>query len=199
MGLDAADLGTVYEPMTAGTYRSRFFIVRTFADPMTVVPHLRAVVRQLDPSLPLAQVATIDEVISDSLQAPRYLAFLSAAFAAAALVLSVVGIYGLMSHYVQQHAKDIGIRIALGGGPTRVLGVVVGQGLKLAAIGVSIGIIGALFLTRFMTGLLFGIRATDIVTFSGVSLLMLSVAVVASLLPARRAAAVDPVNALREE
>ena len=138
-------------------------------------------------------------MISDSLQVPRYLAFLSAAFAAAALVLSVVGIYGLMSHYVQQHAKDIGIRIALGGGPTRVLGVVVGQGLKLAAIGVSIGIIGALFLTRFMTGLLFGIRATDIVTFSGVSLLMLSVAVVASLLPARRAAAVDPVNALREE
>ncbi len=199
MGLDAVELGTVYEPMSSGTYRSRFFVARTSVDPMTILEHIDGVVRELDPGLPLENAATIDEAISDSLQAPRYLTFLAAAFAGVALLLSVVGVYGVMAHHVQQHTKDIGIRIALGGGPTRVIGEVVWSGLQLALVGVMIGMAGAFYLTRFMSNLLFGVGTGDMPTFLGVAALMLGVALVACTPPARRAASVDPVRSLRDE
>jgi putative ABC transport system permease protein len=199
MGLDAIDRGTVYDPMSAGTYRSRFFVARTSADPMTVLQYINSVIHELDPSLPPEDAATIDEVIGDSLQAPRYLTVLGGAFAAVALLLSVVGIYGLMSHHVQRHTKDIGIRIALGGGPKRVVGEVVWHGLRLAVIGVLIGMAGAFYLTRFMSNLLYGVGPTDVLTFACVAAVMLGVALAACMPPARRAAAVDPVRSLREE
>jgi hypothetical protein len=199
MGLDDPGSGTVYWPMGNSTKRFMHLLVRTHPDPMSLVPSLRNAIRELDPALPLTPVTTIDESLHNSLQAPRYLTALAAAFAVVALLLSVIGIYGVMSHHVQQHTKDIGIRMALGGAPRRVLGGVVWQGLRLAVAGVLIGIAIAFYLTRFMASMLFGVGTTDVMTFTTVSAVMLGVAFIACLLPARRAAAVDPVSTLREE
>ena len=135
----------------------------------------------------------------DSLDTPRYLTILVSLFAAVALVLSVIGIYGVMSYFVQQHAKDIGIRMALGGGPARVVRMVVAQGMRLVAAGVVVGIGGAFLLTRYMASVLFEVGTTDMLTFSTVSLVMLGVALAACFVPARRAAGVDPARTLREE
>jgi putative ABC transport system permease protein len=124
---------------------------------------------------------------------------IAGAFAVVALLLSVIGIYGVMSHHIQQHTKDIGIRIALGGGTRRVLGEVVWGGLRLAVVGVFIGMVGALYLTRFLSSLLFGVGTTDPLTYSSVAAVMLGIALVACVLPALRAARVDPVSSLRQE
>ncbi len=199
LGLDDPGTGTVYWPMNAGTKWFMFFLVRTSTDPMSVLPTVRSAIRELDSSLPLSNVTTIDESMADSLQAPRYLMIIAGAFAVVALLLSVIGIYGVMSHHIQQHTKDIGIRIALGGGTRRVLGEVVWGGLRLAVVGVFIGMVGALYLTRFLSSLLFGVGTTDPLTYSSVAAVMLGIALVACVLPALRAARVDPVSSLRQE
>jgi putative ABC transport system permease protein len=198
-GLENFGPGTVYQPILADRFRSMFFLVRTSADPMSVLPSLRAALAELDPTLPLSDVATIDERMRDALEVPRYITGLVSGFAALALLLSAIGIYGVMSHFVQRHTKDIGIRMALGGGRPRVLGSVVGQGMRLAAFGVAVGIVGALALTRFMSSMLFGVGATDPLIFAVVSAVMLGVATLACLIPARRAAGLDPIQTLREE
>lgn len=156
-------------------------------------------VEELDPSLPFSGVATIDSLVAESLQRPRSLSFLVGAFALVALLLSSVGIYGVMAHYVQQHAKDISIRLALGGSSADVLRLVVGQGMQVVASGVGVGLLTALVLTRLMSSLLFGIGAADAFTFAAVTLLMLAVALLACGVPAGRAIAVPPATVLRNE
>ncbi len=198
-GLDGFNRGTVYRPILDGGYRTMYFLVRTTANPLAVLPPLRSVIAELDPTLPLSEIATIDERMRDSLEAPRYLATLVAGFATIALLLSVIGIYGVMSHFVQQHAKDIGIRMALGGGAPRVLAAIVGQGMRIVGLGTAVGVGLGLLVTRSMSSLLFGVGATDPVTFAAVAVLMLAVALIACLIPARRAARVDPVETLRQE
>jgi putative ABC transport system permease protein len=198
-GLDGFNRGTVYRPILDDGYRSMYLLVRTTADPMTLVPPLRIVIGELDPTLPLSEIATIDERMRDSLEAPRYLASLVAGFATIALLLSVIGIYGVMSHFVQQHTKDIGIRIALGGGQPRVLGSIVGQGMRIVGLGTAVGVGLGLVVTRFMSSLLFGVGTSDPLTFVAVAALMLGVALLACFVPARRAAQVNPVETLREE
>jgi putative ABC transport system permease protein len=199
MGLAAPDEGIVYWPQAFNNTRGRFVILRTAVDPMSVLPSVREVFRELDPALPLTRVATIEEGFADSLASPRYLTILVAAFAGIALLLSIIGVYGVMSYFVQQHTRDIGIRLALGGGPSNVLRLVVGQGMRLVGVGVAVGIGAALALTRYMSSLLFGVGATDTLTFVSVSGAMLGVALLACFLPARRAAGVDPALTLREE
>ena len=199
MGLESSGDGTVYRPMPAPSNRFRYLVARTSTDPMGLVPAIRQIVRELDPTLPLSGVATIDELMTDSLDTPRYLAILVGAFAAVALLLSVIGIYGVMAYFVQQHTKDIGIRIALGGGPSNVLRMIIGQGMRLVGVGVLVGIVGALMLTRYMSSVLFEVGATDPFTFLAVSATMLAVAVLACFVPARRAAGVDPARTLRDE
>jgi predicted permease len=198
-GLDAPAEGVVYRSILAGTFRYRFLLVRTAGDPITVLPSVRNILRGLDPAVPITQVATLDELMWTSLDEPRYLALLVGAFAVVSMALSIVGIYGVMSHFVQRHTKEIGIRMALGGGPTRVLRAVVGQGMRLVCAGVVLGVIGALFLTRALSSLLFEVGTTDLRTFVTVTSVLLVVALVACVLPARRAAAVDPVRTLRVE
>ncbi len=200
-GLENPGEGTVYQPMLRGIFleRSGYVFVRTPTDAMTVLPSVRNVVRELDPTLPLSSVATIDERLADSLDTPRYLTILVSAFAAVALALSIIGIYGVMSNFVQRHARDIGIRIALGGTPSNVLHMIVRQGMQLVVVGMIAGIAAALILTRFMSSLLFEVGATDVLTFASVAALMLGVALVACFVPALRAAGVDPVRTLREE
>lgn len=196
-GLDKPDQGSVYTPMTGQGFR--YLVVRTGTDPRTLLPAVRQVVRELDPSLPFSSVATIEEMVERSLQRPRSLSLLVGAFALVALLLSVVGIYGVMAHYVQQHAKDISIRLALGGSSADVLRLVVGQGMQVVASGVGVGLLTALVLTRLMSSLLFGIGAADAFTFVGVAVVMLVVALLACGVPAGRAIAVPPAAVLRNE
>jgi len=206
-GLDKPDQGTVYSPMAGrgarpseqATSRFRYLVLRTAIDPLTVLPTVRQVVRELDPSLPFSSVATEEELVARSLQRPRSLSILVGGFATVALLLSIVGVYGVMAHYVQQHSKDIGIRLALGGSPADVLRLVVGQGMKIVSSGVGVGLLTALILTRLMSSLLFGIGAADAFTFVAVTILLLAVALVACSVPARRAIAVQPAAVLRNE
>jgi len=206
-GLDKPDQGTVYSPMAGrgarpseqATSRSRYLVLRTAIDPLTVLPTVRQVIRELDPSLPFSSVATEEELVARSLQRPRSLSMLVGGFATVALLLSIVGVYGVMAHYVQQHSKDIGIRLALGGSPADVLQLVVGQGMKIVSSGVGVGLLTALILTRLMSSLLFGIGAADAFTFAAVTILLLAVALVACGVPARRAIAVQPAAVLRNE
>jgi predicted permease len=207
-GLDSPDQGTVYSPMAErglsqpieqATARFRFLLLRTSTDPGGVLPAVRQVVRDLDPGLPLHNVATVDELVAQELQMPRSLSLLVGGFAIVALLLSTVGIYGVMAYYVQQHSKDISIRLALGGTPTSVLGLVVGQGMKVVASGVAVGVLAALALTRLMSSLLFGIGASDAATFLAAALLLLAVALLGCGVPARRAVALQPAEVLRNE
>jgi putative ABC transport system permease protein len=198
VGLDKPDEGTVYWPL-AGRSLSRFVIVRTNAEVTAVVPAMRETIRELDPGVPLTSVATIDELVDTSLERPQSLSLLIAAFAVVALALSIVGIYGVMNYYVQQHAKDISIRLALGGNPGTVLGLVLGQGMRVVLAGVSMGVVAALMLTRLLSSLLFGVGATDAATYALVAGLLVGVALVACALPARRAVALQPATVLRNE
>ncbi|HEX9637609.1 MAG TPA: FtsX-like permease family protein, partial [Acidobacteriota bacterium] len=207
-GLDQPVQGTVYWPLAqravdaqidTASMRFRYLVIRGPEEPLNLMPAIRRVVHGLDPELPITQVATIDELMADSLETPRYLSLLVGAFALVALVLSVIGIYGVTSHFVQQRSKDIGIRIALGGAPARVLKLVVGQGMRTAGLGLIAGLGAAWMLTRYLTSLLFEIQATDAGTFVAVSTLMLAVALIACLIPARRATGIDPAAVLRDE
>ncbi len=206
-GLDRPDEGTVYwpipgrgiTPIDEGVARFRYLIVRTTTDPAAVLPVLRRTVHDLDPTLPFADVATVDDLVGRALDQPRSLSMLVAGFALVALLLSVVGIYGVMAYYVQQHEKDIGIRVALGGRPRSVVGLIVGQGMTVVAAGVAIGLVAALLLTRLLSSLLFGIGAADAMTFASVTGILLAVALAACSVPARRAAAVEPAAVLRND
>lgn len=195
-GLDAAEDGTVYFPFV--DMRDGFVVLRTTSEPASVVSSLRQAIKELDPGLALSRVATGDELMTDALSTPRYLTTLLGVFAAAALMLSVVGIYGVMAHFVQQHTRDIGIRLALGGDPGRERRLVIFQGLRLVAIGVVVGMGVALATGHLMTTLLFGVSPLDLRTLLGVPAALLLVALVACLVPARRAAAIDPARILRE-
>jgi putative ABC transport system permease protein len=197
VGLDQPDQGTVYSPL-AGQL-SRFVVLRTDGDPLIVLPSVRQVARELDPAVPLTSVATIEDLIAESLQTPRSLSTLVAGFALVALVLSAVGIYGVMAYYVQQHAKDISIRLALGGRTTDVLRLVVGQGMRVVMGGVVVGLLAAFGSTRLMSSLLFGVSAADVSTFLAVSVFLIAVALAACLVPARRAMGLEPAATLRNE
>jgi putative ABC transport system permease protein len=198
VGLDAPDQGTVYSPMS-GASPFRYVMLRTHADPLNVVPAVRQVVRALDPSAPLSNVATIDELVAQSLEQPQSLSLLVGGFALVALILSVVGIYGVMAYYVQQHTKDISIRLALGGSSSDVLWLIVGQGMQVVSSGVVVGLLVALVLTRLMSSLLFGVGAADAFTFGAVTLLMLAIALAACVIPATRAIGLQPAAVLRTE
>ena len=202
-GLDKPDDGTVYTALpgigSQTPARIRFFLLRTGADATAMVPAVRQSIHDLDPSLPIAGGATIDELVDQALQGPRSISVLVAGFAAVALLLSIIGIYGVMAYYVQQQTKDISIRLALGGSPARVLGLIVGQGMGVVAGGVAVGLLAAFGMTRVMSSLLFGVSASDTATFASVAALMLLVALAACVVPASRAVGVQPAAVLRNE
>jgi predicted permease len=196
-GLDATQRdGTVYYPLV--DLQSAYFVLHTSAAPSSVSASLRQAVTELDPQLALADVASGDDLVDEALSQPRYLSVLIGMFAITALVLSIVGVYGVMTYFVQQHARDIGIRLALGGDPSRVRRMVVLHGLQFVAVGVVVGIGAAVLGSRVLDSLLFGISSRDPRTLIGVPAALAAVAVVACLLPARRAARLDPAAILRE-
>jgi predicted permease len=174
-------------------------VVRTKGDPTAIMGPVRRAVQELDPREIIYSVQTLDEVLANSFAARRLSMILLGIFAALALVLSCVGIYGVISYLVGQRTHEIGVRMALGAQRNDVLRLILGQGVRMALIGVGIGLVAALALTRLMSRMLFGVSATDPLTFAGVAVLLCGVAVVACYIPARRAMRVDPMEALRYE
>lgn len=174
-------------------------VVRTTGDPVALAGPLRAAVSSLDPAVTVADVRSMEQVVAEATARPRFYVLLLGAFAAVALALSAVGIYGVMSHVVSRRTHEIGIRMALGARPTDALALVIGQSMGVAVLGVVVGMVGALALTRLMATLLYGVRPTDPVTFAAAPLVLLMAALAASWLPARRATRIDPLEALRAE
>jgi putative ABC transport system permease protein len=175
------------------------YVVRTGGDPAALAPSLRAAIRSLDRTLPISEVRTMREVVSIANGRARFQTLLLAAFAAAAALLAAVGIYGVMSYAVSLRTREIGVRMALGADPRSVSRLVVGQGMAVALAGAGAGLGAALLLTRLMAGLLYGVRASDPATYACVAAALLAIALVASWVPARRAARIDPTKALRAE
>jgi putative ABC transport system permease protein len=199
--LDAKQTGVVYEPYLQFPSTFSVFVVRTTTDPKPLSNAIREEIRQLDSEASVFGVRTLEEVIDNapSTFIRRYPAFLAGIFAVVALILASIGIYGVISYSVTQQRREIGIRLALGAQGRDVLKLVIGQGIRLALLGVSIGLVAAFALTRWMESLLFGVSATDLPVFVVISLMLTAVALLACYVPARRAMKVDPMVALRYE
>jgi putative ABC transport system permease protein len=176
-----------------------YFIVRTSSDPLSIAAAVTEVVHRFDSNLPVTQVMTMDNLISDSVSPRRFSSVLVAIFAGLALLLAAIGIYGVMSYTVSRRTQEIGVRMALGAQLASVRRMILGQTLKLTLMGVGLGLAGAFVVARFLTSLLFGVGVYDPATFLGVTALLVAVALAASYIPARRAMRVDPIVALRYE
>ncbi|HLL48334.1 MAG TPA: FtsX-like permease family protein, partial [Longimicrobiaceae bacterium] len=192
----APALHRVFSQMPDGTLH---VMVRSTGDPMALAGPAREAVRRLDPNLPVASVRSMESVVAEATARPRMSSYLLAGFTAVALLLAVVGLYGVISYGVAQRRGEIGVRVALGADRGSILGLVVRQGMVLTAIGLAVGLAGALALTRLLRSLLFGVGAVDPVTFLAVPLVLAAAAFLASYLPASRAARTDPATALRAQ
>jgi putative ABC transport system permease protein len=175
------------------------FAVRTSENPATMLTSVSAAVHQVDSGVALAQPKTLDDVVDESMANQKFTLILFACFAAVALFLAGLGIYGVMSFSVAQRAHEIALRMALGATRKRVVGLIVRDGVVLAAIGLGLGLIGAYFVGRAMQNLLFGVQALDFAAFLSVAAVLLVAAILASFLPATRAASVSPMRVLRTE
>jgi len=175
------------------------WVVRTSVDPLTLASTVRRNVTEVDHQQAVFEFRSMEQVLARSLATRGFILLLLSIFAATALLLSAIGIYGVMAYSVEQRAHEIGIRIALGASQGDVLGLVVRHGMTLAGIGVAIGLAVAFGLTRVLAALLYGVRATDPITFAAVATVLAAVALLATWIPARRAARVDPIIALRCE
>jgi putative ABC transport system permease protein len=181
------------------TPRGMSIVVRTAGAPLTVLPAVRESIRQLDATLPVADVRTLDDVATNALAQPRFTALLLTVFAALALLLAAIGLYGVISFIAARRTNEIGIRLALGARPGSLVRLVMREGIVLAAAGVGVGLMAAALATRLLEAQLFGVAPLDPLTFVAVPVLLLLVAAVAAYLPARRAAAVNPVVALMSD
>ena len=190
---------TVYLPFNQAPLTDVSLLVRSSAAPSLIITGARAAIREVDPELPIFDVKTMADALSESVAQPRFYAILLGSFAAIALIIAALGIYGVISYAVSQRTRELGIRIALGAQRERVVRLVIGQGLTLTLVGIVIGVGGAYMLMRLIASLLFGVTSADPLTFTLVAFLFMAVACLASYLPARRAAAVDPIIAMRAE
>lgn len=189
----------IYFPHRQFAYRSMSVVVRTASAPMSLVNAARAELWALDRNLPISNVKTLEEHLGNAIAQPRFSMLLLSIFAALALLLAAVGLYGVISYMVEQRTHEIGVRMAFGAKASDILRMVVGQGLVLTLIGVGIGVAAALALTRLMTTLLYGVSANDPLIYTGVAGLLIVVSALACYIPARRATKVDPLVALRYE
>jgi len=188
-----------YEPYLQMPFSGMTVVVRTQGPPESLSDTVRREVLAIDKEQPVSRVRTLEQIISSSVQQQRFLMLLLGIFAGVAMILAAVGLYGVMSYAVTQRTHEIGIRMALGADNGNVLRLIVGHGMMLALIGIAIGLAGSFAVTRVMSTLLFGVSATDAITFGGISVLLAVVALVSCLAPAYRAIRVDPMVALRHE
>jgi ABC-type antimicrobial peptide transport system permease subunit len=202
--LESVPAPMIYVPLAQATFG--FFgdwgmtlVARTKSEPAAFINDVRQLARDLDPTLPLFEITTLEQLMSDSLAQRRSLLWLLEGFAAVALVLAAIGLYGVVSFLVSQRTQELGIRMALGAQVSNVLRLTIGQGLRLALGGITVGLVAALALTRVMSSLLFGVSVTDPFTFAVIALLLFGVALLACWIPARRATRVDPMIALKCE
>ncbi|HWA09649.1 MAG TPA: ABC transporter permease [Opitutaceae bacterium] len=198
-GLSQGVRPTVYLSSGAEPWRGGTLVVRTAGAPLALAPAVRDAIHELDPSLPVTAARLLGDILASSLADRRLLLLLLAVFALAALLLAGIGLYGVITYVVGQRSREFGIRLALGADPRDVMGLVLRHGLGLAVLGLAVGTVAAFALARLLQNLLYEIKPTDPLAFAGVSLLLLTVAAFASWLPARRAAKVDPMVALRCE
>jgi putative ABC transport system permease protein len=198
-GLDKPSDPEIFLPYQQAPFLYLQLAVRTTDDPMKMVAAIKHEVQTIDQDMPLTGIKTMDQYLSDSIANPRFQSRVLSLFAAIALLLAAVGLYGVMSYAVAQRTHEIGVRVALGARSSDVLKLVVGKGLRLTLIGIAIGLVAAVALTRLLASLLFGVSTTDPATFVIIALLLIIVALLACYLPARRATKVDPMVALRYE
>jgi predicted permease len=195
-GLDSDGRIVVYRPAVG---LLPYLVARTSSEPTAVAGAIVRAIHEVNPTVPLYDIRTMQDRMKDSLARQRFSTIMLGVFALFALILAVVGVYGVMSHLVTQGAHDIGVRMALGAQRRAIVGMVLRQGMELTGAGIVGGLIGAVVLTRVMASLLFGISTTDALTFSAVPVILAGIALLAGYLPARRATQVDPVVALRNE
>jgi putative ABC transport system permease protein len=198
-GLDAKTTLQWYIPERQMFFadNQEMLIVRTANDPAALASAVRRTIAAIDPAQPIVKIATMDQVVAASTSQRRLALVLFGAFAVAALLLSIAGIYGVLAGSVSERTREIGVRSALGATPSSLIGLIVGQGGRLAAIGIVLGIGGSFALTRYLQSLLFGVAPNDPATLAGVCLLLAGVTLAACVVPAVRAARVDPSAALR--
>jgi ABC-type antimicrobial peptide transport system permease subunit len=189
----------VYFPHLQMAQGSMYLVARTSTEGAGLAGAIVREIQSVDSNVAVYDVRTMQDRLYDSLARERFSTTMLGAFAAFALLLAVVGVYGVMSYLVSQNTHDIGVRIALGAQRGNIVSLIVRQGMELAGIGIIVGLAGALALTRAMSGLLFGVAATDVATFSTAAVILGVVAFAATVIPARRATGVDPMVALREE
>jgi putative ABC transport system permease protein len=190
------------EPQVYFAFRQRVqtplsYALRTSVDPLSIVRNVRAEVTSIDPELPIARLATMATLEAAALARDRFNALIFLVFAATALLLAAIGLYGVMAYLVSQRQAEIGIRLALGGGPGDVARMVIGDGMRMALLGIVVGTVASLGLARLLTGLLYGTKPTDPLTYAVIGATLALTALLASALPARRATRADPVDALR--
>ncbi|HSF25817.1 MAG TPA: FtsX-like permease family protein, partial [Blastocatellia bacterium] len=198
-GLDSSPAEAIYFSSNQRPALAMAVVVKTAGPPLSLTAAVRGSVLAIDKDQPIANLQTMDEIVSGSISNQRFILLLLGLFAAVALALAAIGIYSVMAYTVTQRTGEIGLRMALGAQTRDVLKLVVGQGMWMALIGVAVGIGGAFALTRVMTSLLFTVTATDPITFVAIPLILVIVALAACFVPARRAAKVDPMVALRYE
>jgi putative ABC transport system permease protein len=202
MGLDADEGAVMYQPHAQKRFawlRWMTLVVRTNEEPMSLATAVRSRIQEIDKDQPVYNVATMEQLLTKSIAQPRFSTLMLGVFALLALALTAIGVYGVVSYTIAQRTREIGIRMALGAQMRDVLRLVIGQGLKMVLLGVALGLAGAGALSHVMKSLLFGVSATDPAIFAIISVLLTSVALLACYLPARRAAKVDPMIALRYE
>jgi putative ABC transport system permease protein len=198
-GLDSPDDAECYTPEEQTGFDWQFGVLRTSASPTTLIPTIRDQVRAIDKDVAIFDVKTMDEYVAKATAEPRLDSALLALFAGLALILAMVGIYGVMCYGVAQRTNEFGIRMTLGAQRGDMMGLVLKQGLRVAAIGAAAGVAAAVGATRLLSSLLFGVKPGDPITLVAVSVILLVCALVACYIPARRATRVDPMVALRYE
>jgi putative ABC transport system permease protein len=198
-GLERQPISQIYEAQIQRHENTPNLVVRTASDPARLAAAVRAAVRAVDNTAVIAKITTMEQRLGEQTARRRFQTWLLGVFSALALALAAIGIFGVMYYSVAQRTHEIGVRMALGARATDVFGMVIGQGLLLAGIGVGTGILGALWLTQALSGMLYGVTARDPVTFAMVALVLLATALAACYIPARRATRVDPMAALRCE
>ena len=197
--LEARSRVEVYAPENQRPSGAMTIAVLASGNPMNLVPTIQREVSAIDPDLPIYRVRTMNEVMGDSLQRRRLALTLLAGFAGLALLLAAIGIYGVTSYGVAQRKTEIGVRMALGANRSQVLGMIMRSGMTTIAIGLAVGVVLSLALTRLMSGLLFAVHASDPLALAGAALVLVLAALVAIFIPARRATKVNPMSALRYE